>query len=145
MPVRRLAKQEHLLLTRGRGFINLVTSMIRKSGSKMDKIVPSKNSNAIIKFSSTAQSVLCSLELATAIFGKDLVAKEADFWQEELARFKPEHIMAAFRAHCRSEMFFPRPVEIIERIEEIVTAEAPSPGEILRRQLEDENRRKGLV
>ena len=110
-----------------------------------NQIVPSKNNNGITKFSSTVQSVLCSLSLAAAVFGKELVDEESDFWQEVLAGYNPEHITAAFREHCKTEMYFPRPTEIIERIGDLTAAEAPSPGEILRQQLEDENRRKGLL
>jgi hypothetical protein len=85
------------------------------------------------------------LDLAAAVLGKDLLPEEVEFWQETLANYKPEHIATAFREHCRIEMYFPRPAEIVDRIGELVASESPSPGEVLRRQLEDENKRKGLL
>src|SRR5208337_3464780 len=94
-----------------------------------NRIVRSNGSNGIERSSPAVLSVVYSLDLAAAIFGKELVPEEVDFWREALAGFKPEHITAAFREHCRTEMYFPRPAEIIWRIGDLTAAEAPSPGE----------------
>lgn len=59
--------------------------------------------------------VALMLDLAATITGyKELTPREQDFWLEKLERFQPEAIKAAFEKYLETEVFFPKPAQILE-------------------------------
>lgn len=83
-----------------------------------DQLVTKRNdSTAIEKGSNRLLSgamVALMLDLAATITGyKELTPREEDFWLEKLEKFPPEAIKAAFEKYLETEVFFPKPAQIL--------------------------------
>lgn len=83
-----------------------------------DKLVHKQNEPAAIEKASgrllSGAMVALMLDLAATITGyKELTPREEDFWLEKLEKFPPVAIKAAFEKYLETEVFFPKPAQIL--------------------------------
>jgi flagellar hook-basal body complex protein FliE len=90
----------------------------------------SGNINNLMQLSSA------SGEGAAGLKQVDLSEVVIAYWAKALEGYEARMIDAAFQKYWLTGEFFPVPANIIELIKEQIVAEAPGPGEVLRKQLQ---------
>ena len=110
-----------------------------------DSLVSMKNSNAIEPSSRQAwlEIIAKVLDLAAVIHGKELTQTEVEFWKQTLSKYKREHIERAFHEQLGESIYFPKPAEIRERIQQFILDEQPTLVEKVRRELAETSKIHG--